>query len=127
MWAEERVRVSPEIASDIALVPMIVLIGQIVTGILFALGIIMICWYPTKFATHICQDPKGKNVLLRSFSNRGAVAVNIVPPRNNKERVSLLDHNGGISLLRAKSSITEGLLSNSSSTNTSTDVISSKT
>lgn len=126
MWAEERVRVSAEIASDIALVPMIVLIGQIVTGILFALGIIMICWYPTKFATHICQDPKGKNVLLRSFSNRGAVAVNIVPPRN-KERVSLLDHNGGISLLRAKSSITEGLLSNSSSTNTSTDVISSKT
>ncbi|XP_005188827.2 protein peste [Musca domestica] len=134
MWAEERVRVTPEIASDIALVPLIVLIGQLITGVLFALGAIMICWYPTKFVTHLCQDPKGKNVLLKTFSRSSATttvtsasvttAANAAAPNRHKEQVTLLERNvGGVSLLRAQGSQTEGLLSNTSSRTSSTDVI----
>ncbi|XP_075153552.1 peste [Haematobia irritans] len=129
MWAEERVRVPPEIAANIALVPLIILIGQIVTGILFALGSIMICWYPTKFITHLCHDPKGKHALLRSLSTpKNTVSISIAKPHyNTRENLSLLDRKHGVNLIRAnnKSSLTEGLLSNSNTTsqNTSSDVI----
>uniref|UniRef100_A0A1I8PUG8 Protein croquemort n=1 Tax=Stomoxys calcitrans TaxID=35570 RepID=A0A1I8PUG8_STOCA len=127
MWAEERVRVPPEIAADIALVPFITLMGQIVTGILFALGFIMLCWYPTKFITQLCHDPKGKNVLLRSLSTqKNTVTVNIAKPQySNRETLSLLEQRNGINLLRAQScSLTEGLIYNSGSQNTSSDMIS---
>lgn len=125
MWAEERVRVTPEIAADIALVPLIVLLGQIVTGALLAAGVILICWYPTKSITHLCKDPKGKNALLRPLSKTVPVTS-----RKPKEAVSLLEHslNGGVSFLRANDtgSITESLLnsSNKSSNRSSSDVIS---
>ncbi|BFF95494.1 protein peste [Drosophila madeirensis] len=77
MWCEERVRVSEEIAADIALVPLIVLLGQIVTGILLAGGLICTCWYPTRQVTHFCQgDPKAKASVLRPLTTFG---VNTAP------------------------------------------------
>ncbi|KAH8327926.1 hypothetical protein KR067_001789 [Drosophila pandora] len=72
MWCEERVRVSEEIAADISLVPLIVLLGQIVTGILLAGGLICTCWYPTRQVTHFCQsDPKAKASVLRPLTTFG--------------------------------------------------------
>ncbi|KAI9577732.1 hypothetical protein GQX74_010919 [Glossina fuscipes] len=38
MWGEQRVRVPPEMAEGIGLVPLIILIGHIFTGTLLALG-----------------------------------------------------------------------------------------
>lgn len=127
MWAEERVRVSPEIASEIALVPMVVLIGQLVTGVLFAVGVIMTCWYPAKFITQLCQDPKRKNKLLKPLTTTGTVAVSNAMTVRRHENVLLMDRKGGVSLLRAKNSITEGLLSDSSSNHTSSEVITGHT
>ncbi|XP_034101504.2 LOW QUALITY PROTEIN: protein peste [Drosophila albomicans] len=70
MWAEERVRVTEEIAANIALVPLIVLIGQIVTGILLAGGLLCTCWYPTRKMTRLCHsdDPKAKAAVLRPLT-----------------------------------------------------------
>ncbi|ALC39338.1 pes, partial [Drosophila busckii] len=69
MWAEERVRVTEEIASNIGLVPLIVLLGQIFTGILLAGGLICTCWYPTRQLTRLCQgDPKSKVKVLRPLT-----------------------------------------------------------
>ncbi|KAM7354262.1 peste isoform 1-T2 [Cochliomyia hominivorax] len=125
MWAEERVRVTPEIASDIALVPLIVLWGQLITGVLLATGVIMLCWYPTKFITQLWHDPKGKRVLLRPLSNTASVSISKSPPCKHKEHLTLLERNG-VNLLHANSSLTEGLLNNTSSNQTSSsDVINS--
>ncbi|EDW75853.1 uncharacterized protein Dwil_GK14976 [Drosophila willistoni] len=80
MWCEERVRVTEDIAADIALVPLIVLLGQIVTGILLAGGLICTCWYPTRQVTQLCHgDPKAKAMALRplaAFGGVGASALN---------------------------------------------------
>ena len=126
MWAEERVRVTQEIAAEIALVPLIVLLGQLVTGILLAIGIIMICWYPTKLITHLWHDPKGKSVLLRPLSTTASVSISKPASRRPKEHLTLLDRNGA-NLLRANCSLTEGLLSSTSTSQTTScsDVINS--
>lgn len=127
MWAEERVRVTPEIAADIALVPLIVLLGQLVTGILLAVGVIMICWYPTKFITQLWQDPKGKSVLLRPLSTTASVGITKSPTRHRpKEQLTLLERNNGVNLLRATGSSSEGLLNNTTANQrSSSDVINS--
>ncbi|XP_041674770.1 protein peste [Drosophila eugracilis] len=117
MWCEERVRVSEEIASDIALVPLIVLLGQIVTGILLAGGLICTCWYPTRQVTHFCHsDPKAKASVLRPLTSFGVNSKAPTAPtlfRNNtsssgNERVGvrLLDYNRD-SGLRREVGITE--------------------
>ncbi|EDW64458.2 uncharacterized protein Dvir_GJ17481 [Drosophila virilis] len=74
MWAEERVRVSEEIAASIGLVPLIVMLGQIFTGILLAGGLICTCWYPTRQLTRLCHsdDPKAKASMLRPLTTFGA-------------------------------------------------------
>ncbi|KAL9919341.1 LOW QUALITY PROTEIN: protein peste-like [Glossina fuscipes fuscipes] len=58
MWGEQRVRVPPEMAEGIGLVPLIILIGHIFTGTLLALG--LICWYPAKSITsnYLCSKQK---------------------------------------------------------------------
>ncbi|XP_023177279.2 uncharacterized protein LOC111603776 [Drosophila hydei] len=74
MWAEERVRVSEEIASNIGIVPLIVVLGQVFTGILLAGGLICTCWYPTRKLTSLCHsdDPKAKASVLRPLTTFGA-------------------------------------------------------
>lgn len=71
MWAEERVRVTEEIASNIGLVPLIVMLGQVFTGILLAGGLICTCWYPTRKLTSLCHsdDPKAKAAVLRPLTS----------------------------------------------------------
>ncbi|XP_044251240.1 protein peste [Drosophila takahashii] len=121
MWCEERVRVSEEIAADIALVPLIVLVGQIITGILLAGGLICTCWYPTRQVTHFCQsDPKAK-AKASAFNPLAAFGVNSTEatapvcqlfrnttssPGNDRVGVRLLDYNRD-SGLREESGITE--------------------
>ncbi|XP_017115750.1 protein peste [Drosophila elegans] len=81
MWAEERVRVTEEIAADVALVPLIVLLGQIVTGILLAGGLICTCWYPTRQVTHFCHsDPKAKANVLRPLTVFGVNSAAATAP-----------------------------------------------
>lgn len=46
MWCEERVRVTPEIAAEIQLVPQIIYWGQIVAGVILLVGIVLFCWHP---------------------------------------------------------------------------------
>ncbi|XP_044316195.1 protein peste [Drosophila rhopaloa] len=119
MWAEERVRVSEEIAADIALVPLFVLLGQIVTGILLAGGLICTCWYPTRKVTHFCHsDPKAKANVLRPLTAFGVNSAAVTAPvaqlfRNNTSSagndrvgVRLLEYNRG-SGVRGESGITE--------------------
>ncbi|XP_030384862.1 protein peste [Scaptodrosophila lebanonensis] len=78
MWAEERVRVTEEIAADIKLVPLIVLLGQIFTGVLLAVGLICVCWYPTRLFARFCHsdDPKDKMIALKplAFGTNGPSA-----------------------------------------------------
>ncbi|KAM8717551.1 hypothetical protein ACLKA7_004275 [Drosophila subpalustris] len=131
MWAEERVRVTEEIAASIGLVPLIVLIGQIVTGILLAGGLICTCWYPTRQLTHFCRsdDPKAKASVLRplttfSVTSNATGATPFRPHDNHNERVGvrLLDYRRSSGLTDSGcNSATESLIGSSSST----DVITS--
>lgn len=72
MWAEERVRVTEDIAADIALVPQVIMYGQIITGILLAGGLICTCWYPTRQLTRLCHrdDPKAKSSVMWSLPTK---------------------------------------------------------
>ncbi|XP_037960822.1 protein peste [Teleopsis dalmanni] len=111
MWAEERVRVSAEIAKDIALVPFIVLLGQILTGMLFAGGIILICWYPTKCITHLCHDPKKKSSLLNPLSCNRTVTLMTQQSKSNGTSVPLLDYKNG-KFIQPNGIVKDSLLNN---------------
>lgn len=111
MWAEERVRVTPEIASQIALVPLIVTLGQVVTGIMFAIGTLLICWYPTKYMSQLCRDPKSKNALLNPIVNSTTRSIALTPIRRpQKEVVALLGYNQGGEVLQNDVKLSESLL-----------------
>lgn len=59
MWAEERVTVSPQMAADIALVPMILFVGQLAAYILLVVGVVLICYSPIKsLVQHLYQRCK---------------------------------------------------------------------
>ena len=46
IWFEQKVRITPELAADLKMLPLILLAGQIFAGVCFAAGLILICWYP---------------------------------------------------------------------------------
>ncbi|XP_037960819.1 protein peste-like [Teleopsis dalmanni] len=46
IWFEQKVRITPALASDIKTLPVILAVGQIFAGVCFAIGIILLCWYP---------------------------------------------------------------------------------
>lgn len=68
MWCEQRVRVTPEIAADIELVPLIIYWGQVFAGISTLIGIVLFCWYPIH-AIKIRCTPKDqrKAPILKSY------------------------------------------------------------
>lgn len=116
MWCEERVRVTPELAKEIALVPLIVLIGQLITAVLLAGGLILICWYPTRFFTKLCHDPKTKNALLNPLSSSGVnTKINTVQQQQQQKRrvegVPLLEYKNG-SFVQLDDTVSNELLSN---------------
>lgn len=122
MWAEERVRVTEEIAADIALVPRIVMYGQIVTGILLAGGLICTCWYPTRQLTRLSQrnDPKAKSPIIWSLPKKfGRNGVSQVPSSapttvqntdNDRVAVRLVDYRRS-SGVEEQSSASDSLIS----------------
>ncbi|XP_054742918.1 protein peste [Anastrepha obliqua] len=110
MWAEERVRVTTEIASDVALVPLIVTLGQVATGIMFAIGVLLICWYPTKYISNACRDPKSKNALLNPIVNTRSIMLTPLrsPP---KQGISLLGNSQRCEVVEVDGAASESLLS----------------
>lgn len=48
IWFEQKVRITPELASDLKVIPCVLLGGQIFAGVLFAIGLIMLGWYPVQ-------------------------------------------------------------------------------
>lgn len=133
MWAEERVRVTEEIAASIALVPLFVMLGQIVTGVLLAGGLICTCWYPTRQLTRLCysDDPKAKASVLCPLTTtfgRSEYRAPSVPPmtvhhtsgHNERVGVRLVDYrrSSGLEQEQDQSSVSDCLINSSS-----TDVI----
>ena len=111
MWCEERVRVTEDIAKEIAVVPLFILLGQVATGVLLAGGFILLCWYPTKLATQLCKDPKRKRTLLQPLSTR-TIAITVTPkkPRNSfVENAPMLEYKNA-SIIRSNCTVSEGLL-----------------
>lgn len=46
IWFEQKVRITPELASGLLWIPRILLGGQIFAGVCFTVGLILIFWYP---------------------------------------------------------------------------------
>uniref|UniRef100_A0A1B0FR51 Plasma membrane glycoprotein CD36 n=1 Tax=Glossina morsitans morsitans TaxID=37546 RepID=A0A1B0FR51_GLOMM len=95
MWAEERVRVPPEIAESISLVPLIILIGHIFTGMLLALGVILVCWYPAKLITSNYLCSKQKVGFLKRFTSNTNMKTTSLPRKSSSdlENTDLLQKN----------------------------------
>lgn len=95
MWAEERVRLPPEIAESISLVPLIILIGHIFTGMLLALGVILVCWYPAKLITSNYLCPKQKVGFLKRFTSNTNMKTTSLPRKSSSdlENTDLLQKN----------------------------------
>lgn len=48
IWFEQKVRISPKLAIQIRLLPVIVILGQVFFAIMLLTGIVMLCWYTIK-------------------------------------------------------------------------------
>ncbi|XP_019846775.2 protein peste [Bactrocera dorsalis] len=46
IWFEQKVRITPELAADLKMLPQILIGGQIFACVCFGIGLILLCWYP---------------------------------------------------------------------------------
>ncbi|XP_054741988.1 protein peste-like [Anastrepha obliqua] len=46
IWFEQKVRITPDLAADLQLLPKVLMGGQIFACICFGVGLILLCWYP---------------------------------------------------------------------------------
>lgn len=60
IWFEQKVRITPDLAKNLKTLPYVLLGGQIIAGLLFLIGLILLCWYPIKYvwSTHKIQEIK---------------------------------------------------------------------
>lgn len=48
-------RITPELAKELRMIPHVILGGQIFAGILFAFGLLLLCWLPAKWFLSLCR------------------------------------------------------------------------
>lgn len=68
LWFEQKVRITPELASELKVIPCVLLGGQIFAGILFAIGLIMLGWYPIQ---HLCSFSRRRHSIKIHGSENG--------------------------------------------------------
>ncbi|XP_075153553.1 protein peste-like [Haematobia irritans] len=68
IWFEQRVRITPELASDLKMIPRVLLGGQIFAAILLAIGIVMLVWFPVQ---HLCLSRRHRNSITLHNSENG--------------------------------------------------------
>ena len=66
IWFEQKVRITPELAKDLKMIPCALLSGQIFAGVLFATGLIFLGWYPIK---HMCGFNRNKKLKINHLEN----------------------------------------------------------
>uniref|UniRef100_A0A1A9WDN4 Scavenger receptor class B n=1 Tax=Glossina brevipalpis TaxID=37001 RepID=A0A1A9WDN4_9MUSC len=91
MWAEERAQLPAELTAEVGLVPVTILIGYIFTGILLALGIILLCWYPAKFLTpnYLCSKQQKVQLIKQIAFNTDKKPISL--PRKSSSDLENTD------------------------------------
>ncbi|ALC38826.1 santa-maria [Drosophila busckii] len=56
IWFEQKVRITPELADQLKLLPMVLLGGHIFAGFCLAIGLILLCWLPMKLLLSLCRS-----------------------------------------------------------------------
>jgi len=56
IWFEQKVRITPELADQIKMLPMVLLAGQIFSGLCLAIGLVLLCWIPAQQLINSCHS-----------------------------------------------------------------------
>ncbi|XP_037708541.1 protein peste [Drosophila subpulchrella] len=56
IWFEQKVRITPEMADQLKVLPVVLMSGQIFAGVCLAIGIILLCWAPVQNLLSTCQN-----------------------------------------------------------------------
>lgn len=85
IWFEQKVRISPKLAINIRLLPIMVILGQVLFAIMLIVGMMMICWYTIKRTATQCwtksktltktETSETKSGQCRSEHNVGATSL----------------------------------------------------
>ncbi|XP_037825530.1 protein peste-like [Lucilia sericata] len=81
IWFEQKVRITPELAKDLKMIPCALLGGQIFAGIIFAIGLILLGWYPLK---QLCCLGKNKKMKINHLENDSCKSNELRPLQTKK-------------------------------------------
>uniref|UniRef100_A0A1I8M439 CD36 family protein n=1 Tax=Musca domestica TaxID=7370 RepID=A0A1I8M439_MUSDO len=87
IWFEQKVRITPDLAAEWKLIPRVLLGGQIFAGVLFAIGVIMLAWYPMQ---HLCfgrRNRRGTSSTNKIHSSENGVVAELKALQNHKDTV----------------------------------------
>ncbi|XP_017060504.1 protein peste [Drosophila ficusphila] len=56
IWFEQKVRITPEMADQLKVLPIVLLSGHIFAGVCLAIGIILLCWGPVQNLVSSCRN-----------------------------------------------------------------------
>ncbi|XP_034472920.1 protein peste [Drosophila innubila] len=56
IWFEQKVRITPELADQLKMLPLVLLAGQIFSGLCLAIGLILLCWTPAQHLLSSCRN-----------------------------------------------------------------------
>ncbi|KAM8716243.1 hypothetical protein ACLKA7_003171 [Drosophila subpalustris] len=55
IWFEQKVRITPELADQLKMLPLVLLAGQIFAGVCLTIGLILLCWTPARHLLNSCR------------------------------------------------------------------------
>ena len=72
IWFEQKVRITPELAANLKIIPIVLQVGQIFAGLCFAAGLVLLCWFPLENLMHkrcTTSDLKEKSSIKKTPSS----------------------------------------------------------
>ncbi|XP_068142956.1 LOW QUALITY PROTEIN: protein peste-like [Drosophila tropicalis] len=71
IWFEQKVRITPELAVQLKVLPIVLLAGQIFAGTCLAVGLLLLCWTPVAELLNWCQRRSDRYDLKTQHKGNG--------------------------------------------------------
>ncbi|KAH8377767.1 hypothetical protein KR093_007059 [Drosophila rubida] len=105
IWFEQKVRITPELADQLKLLPLVLLAGHIFAGLCVAVGIVLLCWAPVQRLLSACRSRR-YDVKMQHKSNgqyRSRSQFSSAEELKSKASTLLCEESAGKSLLEPAS------------------------
>uniref|UniRef100_A0A0A1WNN1 Protein croquemort n=1 Tax=Zeugodacus cucurbitae TaxID=28588 RepID=A0A0A1WNN1_ZEUCU len=130
IWFEQKVRITPELAADLQLLPQVLMGGQIFACVCFGIGLILLCWYPIemlctrqrsvdlKSTPTTCENGKKTTKFSSVEELKNRPLPNVVVNNKTLDSSPLLDRtNGKLATIVPKSETNESVATTTTATN----------